>query len=61
MSERSLVKDSWPRDIDVGGDMIAHVSPNLFSPPTVTCIVSADQFFFSSLFIKFGCSSVINI
>lgn len=37
MSERSVVKDSWPKDIDVGGDMITHVLLKLFLPPTETC------------------------
>lgn len=35
MSERSVVKDSWPKDIDVGGDMFTHVSLRFFLPPTV--------------------------
>lgn len=38
MSERSVVKDSWPEDIDVGGDMITHFSLKLVFPPTETCI-----------------------
>ncbi len=61
MSIRSVVRDSWPKDIDVGGDMITHVLLKLFLPPTETCKPDKKFSFFPSFFIKFGCSSVINI
>lgn len=53
--ERSAAKDSWPKDLDVGGDMTTRVSLKLLLPPTETCILlcELDQKFPELFFFSF--------